>query len=106
MNRPSGEIPKAWKEYVEWLERILKDPRAKLYQSIMKKIDEIADKMDGVEVTFDDKDDKSFDRVMKTIAESRDIFDNTKFLRNEIGIEKTETANTGRNTNPMEQTAK
>ena len=106
MQRPAVKLPKEWEAYVEWLEKLQDDPRADLLRSMIKKFQELSEQMDLATIDFTDKDDKAFDRVIKVMEKSRELSENFKFLRNDIGIERTKDEGSRGYRNPMEQTAK
>jgi len=89
----------------ERLAKMEKDARLELLEAIGEKIEELAKEMRNCTITFADKDDKAFDRTMKTMMESKTISDNYKYLRLEIGLTK-DTGDMGRVKNPIEASAK
>lgn len=106
LQRPAVKLPKEWEAYVEWLEKLQDDPRADLLRSMIKKFQELSEQMDLATIDFTDKDDKAFDRVIKVMEKSRELSENFKFLRNDIGIERAKDEGSRGYRNPMEQTAK
>lgn len=106
VQRPDSRLPKEWEAYVEWLEKLQDDPRADLLRSMIKKFGELSEQMDAASIDFTDKDDKAFDRIIKVMEKSRELSENFKFLRNDIGIERAKDEGSRGYRNPMEQTAK
>jgi len=86
------------------LEKMERDARLDLLEAFGEKITEISEQMRNTSIDFTDKDDKAFDRTMKTMVESKTISDNYKYLRLEIGITK-ESGDKERVTNPVEARA-
>jgi hypothetical protein len=57
-----------------------------LYYSLNKKLNELAKAIDKAEIDFGSRDDKSFERLMKAMVESKSIAENMKWLRTEFAL--------------------
>jgi len=82
------------------------DPRGEMLMVLTEKMSQMAVQVKGTNIDFSDKDDKAFDRTMKTMLSFKELSETFKFLRNEIGIAQ-EKAGEGRGyKNPIEASAK
>ena len=79
-------MAKSVAELEKELELYKRDGIVYLYYSLNKKLNEMAEAIDEAEVSFNAKDDKSFDRLMKAMVESRSIAENLKWLRTEFKL--------------------
>lgn len=98
MDKPSqkASAKELW-EYVEHLEDKLKiyteSPLESSYLALRSKIIEWNDQLMNQPINlFADKDQKEFDRAHKFFSEQKPYFEQLKYLRNEMGPVKTETA--------------
>jgi hypothetical protein len=57
-----------------------------LYYSLNKKLNELSRAIDGATIDFSSRDDKSFERLMKAMVESKLIAENMKWLRTEFAL--------------------
>jgi hypothetical protein len=57
-----------------------------MYYALNKKLNELTKAIDGADINFSDKDDKSFDRLMKAMVECKYIAENMKWLRTEFAL--------------------
>jgi hypothetical protein len=78
-----------------------------LHNAIEKKLVELADKISNAQINLDDKDDKTFDRLMKAMIESKSIAENQLWLKVQLGIDKgKEDESRKKSRNPLEERAK
>jgi len=87
-----------------------KDGLVLLYEALDKKLTELAQAIDETSIKLADKDDKSFDRLMKAMVESKSIAENQLWLKTQLGLDKdvdeNEVADKLRKRNPLEARAK
>lgn len=81
--------------YIEHLEDRLSQfegkSMAKMYAALDRKLTKLAEIVDEYELSdsiLTDKDDKSFDRLVKIAVESKDIMANLSFLEEKLNIRK------------------
>lgn len=65
-----------------------KDGMLLLYQSLNTKLIELAMVIQNTEINISDKDDKSFDRLMKAMVESKSIAENLSWLKLQLGVDR------------------
>lgn len=70
----------------EELELYRQDGIVGMYYALNKKLNELTKAIDGADINFADKDDKSFDRLMKAMVECKYIAENMKWLRTEFAL--------------------
>jgi septation ring formation regulator EzrA len=72
---------------------------AKLFYSLQRKANEMADLLNGnslARINLDDPKDKSFDRIFKILEKSQTVSESIKALRESAGITGTEKADVER----------
>lgn len=77
-----------------------------LYEALENKLIELATAIDECGINLSDKDDKSFDRLMKAMVESKSIAENQLWLKVQLGIDKDKDAEPVKKRNPLEARAK
>lgn len=70
----------------EELELYRQDGIVGMYYALNKKLNELTRAIDAADINFADKDDKSFDRLMKAMIECKYIAENMKWLRTEFAL--------------------
>ena len=70
----------------EELEMYRQDGIVGLYYSLNKKLNQLSKAIDSANIEFNTKDDKSFERLMKAMVESKLIAENMKWLRTEFAL--------------------
>jgi hypothetical protein len=68
------------------LELYRQDGIVGLYYSLNKKLNELSRAIDTASIDFSSRDDKSFERLMKAMVESKLIAENMKWLRTEFAL--------------------
>lgn len=68
------------------LELYRQDGIVGLYYSLNKKLNELSRAIDTSTIDFSSRDDKSFERLMKAMVESKLIAENMKWLRTEFAL--------------------
>lgn len=76
-----------------------------LYEALEEKLIELAFRIKTSNIVLDDKDDKTFDRLMKAMVESKEIAENQLWLKIQLGIAKPE-EDKAKNRNPIERRAR
>lgn len=107
MKRPDISFIKDEKvlSYIEYLECLKEDNIYLLYDSMRKKIKELADAIDDTVIDLNEASDKSFDRLVKAMTESKTIAENMKFFRDELGFNLDESVDS-KSSSPIEIRAK
>jgi phosphopentomutase len=101
MKRPISPVSNDWYDYVVYLEEENKrlsatadKSMAKMYRACDKQLGKLADLVDEYALNnsvLNDKDDKSFDRLMKIMTESKGVMENLVFLENSLQLRKADT---------------
>ena len=68
------------------LELYRQDGIVGLYYSLNKKLNQLSQAIDSATIEFNSKDDKSFERLMKSMVDSKLIAENMKWLRTEFAL--------------------
>jgi hypothetical protein len=68
------------------LELYRQDGIVGLYYSLNKKLNQLSQAIDSATIEFSSKDDKSFERLMKSMVDSKLIAENMKWLRTEFAL--------------------
>ena len=74
--------------YVDDHQLMPKDGMLLLYHSLNTKLIELATVINNTEISIADKDDKSFDRLMKAMVESKSIAENLTWLKLQLGVDR------------------
>lgn len=88
--------------YINHLESLHNDNLYLLYDAMRKKIKELGEAIDDSSIDLTEASDKSFDRLVKAMVESKSIVENLKYLRQELGIDLAKESEEKKIINPME----
>ena len=89
-------------QYIEFLENLHSDNLYLLYDAMRKKIKELGQAIDDSAIDLTEASDKSFDRLIKAMVETKSIVENLKFLRQELGLDFGKENEEKKIVNPME----
>lgn len=93
MNRPKLDVDQEVISYIEYLEEKLTEYQdngmIQMYRAVSRKMHDLADAIDDATISLKE-DDKSFERLMKTLIESRGIAENLVYLEQKLGIDQKE----------------
>ena len=115
MNRPDTKLPPEWKAFIGELEEKLAvyedDPSIRLYYSLKKKVEEIADLLDSYDLkeqlAISDKDSKAFERIRALWQDSKQLISDMRWMRQELGITGNEEVDKAKSKKPIiERTAR
>lgn len=90
MKKPSLEgTTKEQQAYIEYLEKQItvldSDARYKLLKSLNKGMNELADSLDGIKISIDGED-KVFERFLKTFVDGKEMWENFKWMKEQLGV--------------------
>jgi hypothetical protein len=83
------------------LELYRQDGIVGMYYSLNKKLNQLAQAIDSATIDFSSRDDKSFERLMKAMVESKLIAENMKWLRTEFALTGDEEKDKNSNRRPL-----
>lgn len=107
MKRPDlKDVSDEVKSYISFLEKIKDDNFFELYDALRNKLKDMAEEINNADIDLSESTDKSFDRLVKAMVESRSIVENIKFLKSELGLLNQDDKVNEKSFNPMEARAK
>jgi hypothetical protein len=89
------------KQLEKELEMYRQDGIVGMYYSLNKKLNQLAQAIDSATIDFSSRDDKSFERLMKAMVESKLIAENMKWLRTEFALTGDEEKDKNSNRRPL-----